>query len=337
VKYTGWGAMPNAFEAYPPRDWRPVADELRTLLDDYEYTSARASTPNAHYTSPEVVQAIWKAVERFGVESGAQILEPSMGVGHFFGLMPEGLHFGATRTGVELDSVTARIAAKLYPDSKVHAKGFEETPLPKNFFDAAIGNVPFGNYPVFDPAYRRTPHLTRSIHDYFLGKTLDVVRPGGVMALITSRYTMDKQDDAVRRPLAESAVLLGAIRLPSTAFRGNAGTDVTTDILFLQKRTPDADPGEGWLELKTVQTEEGPVEINEYFVRHPEMMLGRMGLESARYGTAPALIGTLTPEDLDAAISRLPAGVFRARNTNDLGACPRIPEHCGNKENRTGR
>ena len=335
MKYTGWGAMPNAFEAYPPRDWRPVADELRSLLNDDEYTSARASTPNAHYTSPEVVQAIWKAVERFGVQSGAQILEPSMGVGHFFGLMPEGLHAGATRTGVELDSITARIAAKLYPDSKVHAKGFEETPLPKNFFDVAVGNIPFGNYPVFDPAYRRTQHLTRSIHDYFLGKSLDVVRPGGVMALITSRYTMDKQDDAVRRHLAESAVLLGAIRLPNTAFRGNAGTDVTTDILFLQKRTPDADPGEGWLELKTVQTDEGPVEINEYFVRHPEMMLGRMRLESARYGTAPALIGALTPEDLDAAISRLPAGVFRARNTHDLAptvVSEQIPEPGSVKE-----
>jgi len=251
VRYTGWGAMPNAFEVFPPRDWRPVADELRTLLTDDEYVSARASTPNAHYTSPEVVQAIWKAVERFGVESDVQILEPSMGVGHFFGLMPESLHSGATRTGVELDSITARIAATLYPDSKVHAKGFEATPLPKNFFDVAVGNIPFGNYPIFDPAYRRAPHLTRSIHDYFLGKTLDVVRPGGVMALITSRYTMDKQDDAVRRHLSEGAVLLGAIRLPNTAFRVNAGTDVTTDILFLQKRTPDSPPGESWLELKT--------------------------------------------------------------------------------------
>ena len=327
--------MPNAFEAFPPRDWRPVADELRTLLTDDEYVSARASTPNAHYTSPEVVKAIWKAVERFGVESGAQILEPSMGVGHFFGLMPEDLHAGATRTGVELDSITARIAAKLYPDSKVHAKGFEATPLPKSFFDVAVGNIPFGNYPVFDPAYRRAPHLTRSIHDYFLGKTLDVVRPGGVMALITSRYTMDKQDEAVRRHLAEGAVLLGAIRLPNTAFRGNAGTDVTTDILFLQKRTADSPPGESWLELKTVETEEGPVEINEYFARHPEMMLGRMGLESARYGMAPALIGTVTPGALDTAVRRLPAGVFRERNTNDFAltaVSEQIPEPGSVKE-----
>ena len=335
MRYTGWGAMPNAFEAFPPRDWRPVADELRTLLTDDEYVSARASTPNAHYTSPEVVQAIWKAVERFGVESDVQILEPSMGVGHFFGLMPESLHSGATRTGVELDSITARIAATLYPDSKVHAKGFEATPLPKNFFDVAVGNIPFGNYPIFDPAYRRAPHLTRSIHDYFLGKTLDVVRPGGVMALITSRYTMDKQDDAVRRHLSEGAVLLGAIRLPNTAFRENAGTDVTTDILFLQKRTPDSPPGESWLELKTVETEEGPVEINEYFARHPEMMLGRMGLESARYGMAPALIGTVTPEDLDAAVQRLPAGIFRERNTNDIAltaVSEQIPEPGSVKE-----
>ena len=171
VKYTGWGAMPNAFAPQPPRDWQSVADELKDLLSAEEYASARASTPNAHYTSPEVVQAIWQAMERFGLQPGAQILEPSMGVGHFFGMMPESLYPGTRRTGVELDSVTARIAAKLYPDSSVHAKAFEDTPLPKDFFDAAIGNIPFGNYPVYDPAYRRSPHLTRSIHDYFLAKT----------------------------------------------------------------------------------------------------------------------------------------------------------------------
>jgi hypothetical protein len=144
VKYTGWGAMPNAFAAEPPRDWRTVANELRDALTAEEYTSARASTPNAHYTSPEVIQGIWQAMERFGLQPGAQILEPSVGVGHFFGLMPEGLHAGTRRAGVELDSVTARIASKLYPDSTVHAKAFEDTPLPKNFFDAAVGNIPFG-------------------------------------------------------------------------------------------------------------------------------------------------------------------------------------------------
>ena len=223
VKYTGWGAMPNAFASQPPRDWQSVADELKDLLSAEEYASARASTPNAHYTSPEVIQAIWQAMERFGLQPGAQILEPSMGVGHFFGLMPESLHPGTRRTGVELDSVTARIAAKLYPDSSVHAKAFEDTPLPKDFFDAAIGNIPFGNYPVYDPAYRRSPQLTRSIHDYFLTKTLDVVRPGGLIALITSRYTMDKEDSTVRRHLSDGSILLGAAAAAQHRIQGERG------------------------------------------------------------------------------------------------------------------
>ncbi|MDQ6733460.1 MAG: DEAD/DEAH box helicase family protein, partial [Nitrospirota bacterium] len=325
MKYTGWGAMPNAFASPPPRDWQSVAEELKNLLTAEEYASARASTPNAHYTSPEVVHAIWQAMERFGLKPGAQILEPSMGVGHFFGMMPESLYPGTRRTGVELDSTTARIAAALYPDSSVHAKGFEDTPIPKNFFDAAVGNIPFGNYPVFDPAYRRSPHLTRSIHDYFLTKTLDVVRPGGVIALITSRYTMDKEDAAVRRHLSDEATLLGALRLPNAAFKANAGTEVTTDILFLQKRSPEMSPaGESWIELKSIETIDGPVEINEYFARHPEMMLGRMGIESGQYGTAPALIGTLEPDALQRAVSLLPAAVYRdrERQTPVLGADP---------------
>jgi hypothetical protein len=317
VKYAGWGAMPNAFEPQPPREWQSVATELKDVLSAEEYASARASTPNAHYTSPEVIQAIWQAMERFGLQPGARILEPSMGVGHFFGMMPEGLYPGTRRTGVELDSITARIAAKLYPDSNVHAKGFEDTALPKDFFDAAIGNIPFGNFPVYDPAYRRSPHLTQSIHDYFLAKSLDVVRPGGVLALITSRYTMDKQDSAVRRHLAEGAVLLGAVRLPNTTFKANAGTEVTTDILFLQKRTPEMGPGERWTELRSIQAADGPVQVNEYFARHPEMMLGRMELESARYGMAPALIGDLEPADLARAIAHLPAAVYKIRNSRE--------------------
>ena len=160
VKYAGWGAMPSAFEPRPPRDWQGVAEELKELLSAEEFASARASTPNAHYTSPEVVQAIWQAMERFGLQAGARILEPSMGVGHFFGMMPEGLYPETKRTGVELDSVSARIAAKLYPDSSIQAKAFEDT-LPKDIFDAAIGNIPFGNYPVYDPAYSRTAHRWR--------------------------------------------------------------------------------------------------------------------------------------------------------------------------------
>ncbi|MGH9666912.1 MAG: hypothetical protein ACRD9L_21015, partial [Bryobacteraceae bacterium] len=316
VKYTGWGALPNAFAPQPPREWQSFADELNDVLSGEEYASARASTPNAHYTSPEVIQAIWQAMERLGLQPGAQILEPSLGVGHFFGLMPEGLCTGARRTGIELDSITARIAAKLYPDSSVHAKGFEDTPLPKDFFDAAVGNIPFGNYPIYDPAYRRNPHLTRSIHDYFLTKTVDVVRPGGVIALITSRYTMDKEDSAVRRHLAGESVLLGALRLPNTAFTANAGTDVTTDILFLQKRSLEPrSPGESWIELRSIETADGPLQINEYFARHPEMMLGRMGMESGQYGMAPALIGSLEPGVLERAVSLLPAAVYRSRDT----------------------
>ncbi|MBS1854936.1 MAG: DEAD/DEAH box helicase family protein [Acidobacteria bacterium] len=325
MKYTGWGAMPGAFERQPSRDWRAIADELRETLTPDEYASARGSTPNAHFTSPEVIQAIWKAMERFGFEAGGHVLEPSMGIGHFFGLMPESLHPGTRRTGVELDSVTARIAAKLYPDSVVHGKALEDTALPKDFFDAAVGNIPFGNYPVFDPAYRRTPQLTRGIHDYFLAKSVDVVRPGGLIALITSRYTMDKQDSTVREHLAERAVLLGAIRLPNTAFKANAGTDVTTDILFLQKRSASArQQGERWTNLESVDTPDGRIQINEYFVRHPEMMLGRMGLESTQFGAAPALIGNLEPERLADAVARMPAAVYSvthkqsaARNTGD--------------------
>jgi hypothetical protein len=266
-----------------------------------------------YYTSPEVVQAIWQAMERLGLQPGAQILEPSMGVGHFFGLMPENLYPGTRRTGVELDSVTARIATKLYPESTVHGKAFEDTPFPKDYFDAAVGNIPFGNYPVYDPGYRDSPHLTHAIHDYFLAKCLDVVRPGGVMAVITSRYTMDKQDSVVRRHLAEGSILLGTIRLPNTTFKANAGTEVTTDILFLQKRSSETAPGETWSELRSIETADGSVQLNEYYARHPEMMLGRMGLESGQYGDAPALLGTLHPGDLEKAVALLPASVYRSR------------------------
>src|SRR5579872_3102453 len=313
VKYVGWGAMPNAFGSLPPQEWQNVASELKNLLNPEEYASARASTPNAHYTSPEVIEAIWRAMEQFGVQPGAHILEPSVGVGHFFGLMPERLYPGARRTGVELDSITARIAAHLYPESTVHQKGFEDPPFPKDYFDAAVGNIPFGNYPVYDPAYRGRPYLTHAIHDYFLAKCLDVVRPGGLLALITSRYTMDKQDSTVRQHLAEQSTLLGAIRLPNTTFKGNAGTEVTTDILFLQKRCSDDARGENWTELKAIDTPDGPIQVNEYFARHLDMMLGRMGLESGQYGDAPVLIGTLHIDDLGRAVSWLPAHVYKSR------------------------
>ncbi len=314
ARYVGWGSMPNAFSPYPTGEWKSVANEVRQLLNDEEYESARASTPNAHFTSPEVITAVWDAMQRLGLKSEAQILEPSLGVGHFFGLMPATVLRGAKRTGVELDSVTARIAAKLYPDATIFAKGFEETQLPDNFFDAVVGNVPFGDYGVHDPAYKRT--LTRAIHDYFFAKSLDKLRPGGGMALITSRYTMDKQDSAVRDYLAERADLLGAIRLPNTAFKANAGTEVTTDILFLRKRAPGKAPsGEAWRHLAPIHTHDGDIEVNEYFARHPQMMLGEMKLEGTMYrGAEPTLVGALSPALLSRAVARLPEGAYVPRD-----------------------
>ena len=323
ARYAGWGALSGAFDWYPAPEWKATAKEVKELLSDAEYESARASTPNAHFTSPMVIAGVWEGVQRLGLPKDSRILEPSMGAGHFFGLMPETL-LPAERTGVELDSVTARIAGKLYPDSTVFAKGFEETKLPENYFDAVIGNVPFGDYGVHDPAYKRT--FTRAIHDYFFAKSLDKLRPGGVMALITSRYTMDKQDPTIREHLAESADLLGAIRLPNTAFKANAGTEVTTDILFLRKRRPGEKPaGHAFLALAPIDSEDGPIHVNEYFVRHPQMMLGRMKLEGTMYrGGEPALVGTLSPELLSQAVTSLPEGAYIPK---DQGRPPPQPVH----------
>jgi N12 class adenine-specific DNA methylase len=322
ARYVGWGALPNAFAYRPPEEWKGVAHEVEQLLTPEEYESARASTPNAHFTSPQVIEAVWDAMLRLGLKPGAQILEPSLGVGHFFGLMPPAVLPATKRTGVELDSVTARIAKKLYPDATIFAKGFEETQLPDNFFDAVVGNVPFGDYGVHDPAYKRT--LTRAIHDYFFAKSLDKLRPGGVMALITSRYTMDKQDGTIRDYLAERADLLGAIRLPNTAFKANAGTEVTTDILFLRKRAPGTAPsGQAWSKLAPIHTSDGEIEVNEYFARHPEMMLGQMKLEGTMYrGQEPTLVGNLSPALLAKAVGSLPEGAYIPR---DEGRSPPTP------------
>jgi hypothetical protein len=300
--------MPGVFDHHPPEDWRSTARSVRELLTDEEYQSARASTPNAHFTSPMVIEAIWSGLHTLGVGKGAQIPEPAMSVGHFFGLMPESMD-GGHRTGVELDAITARIAKKFYPDSTIFARGFEETPLPANYFDAVVGNVLFGDYAVHDPEVEHK--LTRAIHDYFFAKSLEKVRPGGVMALITSRYTMDKQDATVRRHLAQHADLLGAIRLPNTAFKENAGTEVTTDIIFLQKRPPGKTPaGHAWSELvnvATVSLSDGNADINEHYADHPYMMLGSLKLEGTMYrGAEPTLAGHLTPEML----ARVPKGSF---------------------------
>jgi len=325
ARYTGWGALSNVFHPYPRSVWEEIGRDLRQFLTTEEYDSARGSTPNAHFTSPVVVQALWQAMEHFGIGAGAQILEPSMGLGHFFGLMPESLLPGCRRTGVELDGITARIAKQLYPDASIFAKGFEETALPDNFFDAVIGNIPFGNYPVHDPVYKNSP-VTRTIHDYFLAKSLDKLRASGVMALITSRYTMDKQDSTMRRYLADRADLVGAIRLPDTAFKANAGTEVTTDILFLQKRTPgsaSSREGEAWRELARIDTPDGSVSVNEYFVRHPEMMLGEMRLEGTMYrDREPTLTGELSPVRLAQAVESLPHGICAPRDAGPDRARP---------------
>ena len=312
ARYVGWGGMPNVFGYYPPDEWRSTAAAVKELLTEEEYQSARASTPNAHFTSQQVIEAIWSGLHRLGLGKNAQILEPAMGVGHFFGLMPESMQ-GGHRTGVELDSVTARIAMTLYPDATIFAKGFEETPLPDNYFDAVVGNVPFGDYAVHDPAMKHP--LTRAIHDYFFAKSLEKLRPGGVMALITSRYTMDKQDATIRRHLDEHADLLGAIRLPNTAFKGNAGTEVTTDILFLRKRAPGDQPaGHAWRGLEIIDGPDG-LAVNEYYARHPEMMLGQMKLQGTMYSAGePTLEGQLTPELLGRAVEFLPRGAYIPRH-----------------------
>jgi N12 class adenine-specific DNA methylase/adenine-specific DNA methylase len=319
ARYAGWGAMANGFDWHPRPEWMQTAKDLKDLLTPEEYEAARASTPNAHFTSPMVISAIWQAMQRLGIPKGSEILEPSMGVGHFLGLMPGELLPGSHRTGIELDSITARIAGKLYPDSTIFAKGFEDTPLPDNYFDAVVGNVPFGDYAVHDPSYKRP--LTRAIHDYFFAKSLDKLRAGGVMALITSRYTMDKQDDSIRSYLADRADLLGAIRLPNTAFKGNAGTEATTDILFLRKRGPGIEPhGDSWRKLETIHSEDGPIEVNEYFAHHPEMMLGTMKMGGTMYrGGEPTLEGELTLKLLNPAVTALPEGAFIPR---DKGRAP---------------
>ncbi len=273
-RYVGWGGIPQAFDAQN-EDWRREYAELKALLSETEYVSARASTLNAHYTSPAVIRAIYDAVEQMGFRTG-NILEPAMGVGNFFGLLPESMA-GSRLYGVELDSLTGRIARQLYPEADITVAGFETTDR-RDFFDLAVGNVPFGNYQVNDKAYNK---LGFSIHNYFFAKAIDQVRPGGVVAFVTSRYTMDAKDSTVRRYLAQRAELLGAIRLPENAFKANAGTEVVSDIIFLQKRDRPLDIVPEW--TQTGQTGDG-FTMNKYFIDHPEMVLGRLAAESTQYG-----------------------------------------------------
>ena len=276
ARYVGWGGLPQAFDEHNEA-WSKEYAELKGLLSDEEYASARASTLNAHYTSPAVVKAIYGTLERMGLSSG-NILEPACGTGNFFGLVPESMA-GAKLYGVELDGITGRIARQLYQEADITVDGYERTRFPDNFFDAAIGNVPFGAYRVVDPKYDKHGFM---IHDYFFAKTLDQVRPGGVVAFVTSKGTLDKANPSVRQYIARRAELLGAVRLPNNAFKANAGTEVTTDILFLQKRDhiiDDIQPE--W--LHAFNNPEG-VPVNSYFLQHPEMMLGTMAFDSSMYG-----------------------------------------------------
>ena len=273
-RYVGWGGLADAFDENKP-NWSDEFAELYATLSPEEYAAARASTLNAHYTSPTVIKAIYEAVGNMGFQTG-NILEPSMGVGNFFGLLPEQMQ-GSKLYGVELDSITGRIAKQLYPKADITIAGFETTDR-KDFYDLAVGNVPFGQYQVDDRAYNK---LGFSIHDYFFAKTLDQVRPGGVIAFVTSRYTMDKQSPEVRRYIAQRAELLGAIRLPNNAFRANAGTEVVSDIIFLQKRDRPIDIEPDWVHLG--ENEDG-FSINQYFIDNPEMVLGRQTSESTQYG-----------------------------------------------------
>ena len=297
-QYVGWGGLADAFD--PDKDnWAKEYMELKGLLSEDEYAAARSSTLNAHYTSPVVIRSIYDAVEKMGFQSG-NILEPSMGVGNFFGMLPTSMA-DSRLYGVELDSITGRIAKKLYPQADITVAGFETTDR-RDFYDLAVGNVPFGQYKVNDKAYNK---LGFSIHNYFFAKAIDQIRPGGVIAFVTSRFTMDSKDSTARKHMAERADLLGAIRLPNNAFRANAGTDVVSDIIFLQKRDRPIDHEPEWVQLG--KTEDG-FAINQYFVDHPEMVLGKLELESTQYGhdlTVVPLEGTSLAAQLAEAVQHI--------------------------------
>ena len=274
-QYVGWGGLADAFDESKSA-WTGEYQELKNLLSDAEYASARESTLNAHYTSPTIIRSIYEALESMGFEKG-NVLEPAMGIGNFFGMLPEKMQ-ESRLYGVELDGITGRIAKQLYPKADIKISGFEKTDYPNDFFDVAVGNVPFGQYKVADRQYDKNNFL---IHDYFFAKTLDKVRPGGVVAFVTSKGTMDKKSPEVRKYLAQRAELLGAVRLPNTAFKENAGTEVTSDIIFLKKRDRVMDLEPDWVHLSE---DENGIAMNSYFAEHPEMIVGKMEMVSGPYG-----------------------------------------------------
>ena len=327
-QYVGWGGLADAFD--PDKDsWAREYKELKGLLSEDEYAAARASTLNAHYTSPTVIRAIYDTVEQMGFRTG-NILEPSMGVGNFFGMLPESMQ-GSRLYGVELDSITGRIARQLYPEADITVAGFETTSQ-RDFYDLAVGNVPFGNYKVNDKGYNQ---LGFSIHNYFFAKALDQVRPGGVVVFVTSRYTMDSKDSSARKYLAQRADLLGAVRLPNNAFKANAGTEVVSDILFLQKLERPIDREPEWVQVG--RTPEG-FTVNQYFVDHPDMVLGELSAESTQYGredvTVDPIEGANLAEQLKSAMAHINGryeAVERVNTELDEGAPDVLPADPGVK------
>ncbi len=319
TKFTGWGASEIANGLFPAKDgqysadrWQALAERLQAALTPEEYAQAKRTTQYAHYTSEPIIRSVYSALERLGF-NGGQILEPGMGVGLFNGLMPDGMATGSTYTGIEYDTITGNIAALLYPESNMIVGDFTKTKLPRDYFDAAIGNPPFGQIKIQnDPEYRKQGFL---LHDYFFAKTIDRVKPGGLLVFVTSAGTMNKASDRARAYLAERADLLGAVRLPQTAFKDNAGTEVVTDVIFLRKRAEgEAPAGQAWLSLKEVSTPQGPTQINEYFADHPEMVLGRHALTGSMYRA-----NTYTVEPIEGdieqlfakAVENLPENIYR--------------------------
>ncbi len=332
VRYVGWGGLPQVFDERNP-NWTEERTELLRLLSDDELRSARASTLNAHYTAAPVIRAMYAALEQFGF-AGGRVLEPACGLGHFLGLMPEAMRERSTFTGIELDGLTTRLARALYPEADLRHSPFEEARLQPDSFDLAVSNVPFGDYRPFDP---RFPRLL--IHDYFFAAALAWVRPGGLIAFITSRGTLDKQDASLRELVAAQADLLGAIRLPNSAFKENANTEVTTDIVFLRKRLPgEATSGPSWRELAPAVNSVGEsIPVNEYFAAHPDRMLGEMRLAGRMYRQQePTLvsIGRDLSEQLAEVVRQLPSDcdhlVQLQQRLGDLRVQEEVPfDHAG--------
>jgi predicted O-methyltransferase YrrM len=313
VKYVGWGAMPQVFDV-DSTTWHREQIQLSEILSDEEHRSARATTLNAHYTAPVVIRSMYEAAQRFGFKGG-QILEPASGIGHFIGLMPEAMLKNSAITGIEIDPLTARIAKALYPDADIREQPFEKSKLLDDAFDLAISNVPFGDYTVHDPRWN---DFKFPIHDYFFAAALDKVRPGGLLMFVTSRHTLDKLDSTLRETLSSKTEFLAAIRLPNTAFKKNAGTEVTTDIVMLRKlRVGESPPGPAWktaADFTNDRQEKFP--INEYFAAHPEMMLGKMRLARGMYRDGEPV---LLPDDRDLgealaqAVARLPQNIYEVQ------------------------